>query len=106
MDIPKDTNLSILSKFLDAQVRTDPFGENRSGERVYRRAERLVAALFLLTKHIPSNEPLRIELHRIATSVLPQILALRDDMRATRSIKQTELQATIRLLISLLKLLL
>lgn len=105
MDIPKDTNLSILSKFLDAQVRTDPFGENRSGERAYRRAERLVAALFLLTKHIPADEPLRIETRRIATSVLPQILALRDQMRAVGSSRANEFHATIRLLISFMNML-
>jgi hypothetical protein len=105
MDGTKDTQISNLSRFLDVYVRTDPFGENRSGERAYRRAERLVAALFLLTRHIPSDETLRSETRRIATSILPQILALRDDMRAVGSAKAREFQATIRLLISLLKML-
>lgn len=105
MDSTKDTQVSILSKFLDVQVRTDPFGANRSGERAYRRGERLVAALFLLTRHIPSDEALRAEMRRVAASILPQILALRDDMRAVGSQKATEFQATIRLLISFLKML-
>ena len=106
MDISKDTNLTILSKFLDVQIRTDAFGENLSGERAYRRGERLVAALFLLTKHIPTDEPIRAETRRIAASILPQILALRDDMRAVGSRKVSEFQATVRLLISLIKMLL
>lgn len=106
MDDIKDTQVANLSRFLDVQVRTDPFGENRSGERAYRRGERLVAAIFLLTRHIPPDESLRDEVRCLATSLLPQILALRDDMRAVGSLKVSEFQATVRLLISCLKMLL
>jgi len=105
MDDIKGTHVSLLSRFLDSAVRTDPFGENQSGKRIYKRGERLAAALFLLTKHIPQDEPLRTEVRRSATALLAQLLSLRHTLRAPESSNANESQATIRLLISLLKML-
>lgn len=107
MDDQKDIQKSdTFSKFLDNQsVRTNPFGDNIIGERAYRRAERLVAALHLLTNHIPSEEPLRDKVRRISVEMLSELLELRDEMRATNSAKLATVQASIRNLISLVRML-
>jgi len=95
-----------LSRFLDDQViRTNPFGRNTSGERAYRRAERLVAAIHILTNHIPAEEPSRVEVRRIGVNLLNSLLALRDEMRVSESPGFRAVQASIRELISLVRVL-
>jgi len=86
-------------------VQTNPFGANRSGERLYRRAERLVAALHILTNHIVDSEPLRLHVREESLKLFPEILAIRDDMRAFGSPKAGNLEASVRNLISLVKML-
>ena len=104
MDEKKDIENDVFSKFLDIPVNTNPFGRNRSGDRMYRRAERLIAAVFLMTNHIPDNEPLRIESRVVATSILAKTLACRDELRSTNSSAILEFQIGIRHLISLTRL--
>lgn len=96
-----------LPKFLDSvrTVRTNPFGENRSGDRAYRRAERLVAAIHLLTNHIPADEPLRRSVRVESLTLLSDAIELRDEMRALESHKIHVFQARIRHLISILRIL-
>lgn len=105
MDDVKDMQAGNFSRFLDSEVRTNPFGENKSAERAYRRAERLVAAVFLLTNHISPREPLRSEIRSSATSLLQKVLDLRDEMRSSNSGKIVEFQVTVRRLISEVKML-
>ncbi|RJQ34787.1 hypothetical protein C4568_01935 [Candidatus Parcubacteria bacterium] len=104
MDEIKDTKTDIFSKFLDNPVATNPFGRNRSGDRMYRRAERLIAAVFLMTNHVPTDEPLRIESRRVATSILQKALACRDELRSSTSPALLEFQVAVRHLISLTRL--
>lgn len=95
-----------LSKFLDGHVvRTSPFGRNTSGEKSYRRAERLVAALHMLTSHVHEDEPIRKSIRTVAIKLLSDILALRDEMRTSNSSKIRVAQSTIRELISLVRML-
>ncbi len=105
MDEIKDVPGRNFSKFLDVEVRTDPFGDNHSGERAYRRAERLVAGIFLLTNHIDAREKLRQEVRSNAVGLLDLILALRNDMRSPASVPFGEFQARVRLLISQIRML-
>ncbi|MDO8522654.1 MAG: hypothetical protein Q7S08_05245 [bacterium] len=107
MDEIRDTRRSdLLSKFLDGHiVRTSPFGRNASGEKSYRRAERLVAALHLLTSHVREDEPVRRSIRVTAIKLLSDILALRDEMRISNSSKIRSAQSTIRELISLVRML-
>jgi len=102
-DIPTPDHLSRF--FDDHAVKTNPFGENRSAERVYRRTERLCAALHLLTNHIPINEPLRESVRENALKLLQHILSIRDEMRAPESAKLSSLRSLIRHLISLVRML-
>ena len=95
-----------ISRFIDGQVvKTNPFGNNRAGERVYRRAERLVAGLYLLTNHISSDESVRAKVRTDATDLLTQTLSLRDEMRSPQSGNYQNLQSTVRELISLVRIL-
>lgn len=102
-DIQRTDN---ISRFLDSySVRTNPFGENRAAERAYRRAERMVAALYLLTNHIPVSEGAKGDLRSHANGLLAQVLTLKDDMRSPQSIAVQQVTATIRHLISLVRVL-
>ena len=102
-DIQKTDN---ISRFLDAHsVRTNPFGENRAGERAYRRAERICAAIYLMTNHIPSAERARDEIRAQANALLSDVLSLRDDMRSPQSVAVRSTTSTVRHLISLVRML-
>src|SRR3989338_10769761 len=95
-----------LSRFFDHHIiRTNPFGENRSVDRVYRRTERLAAALHLLTNHIPSTEPLLRSVRDSALELIDLILSVKDEMRASESPKLSSLKSLIRHLITLVRLL-
>lgn len=99
-DIQKTDN---LSHFLESQVRTNPFGNNISGERIYRRAERIVVALYLLTNHIPQEEPSRIEVRKAGFDLLSHILMLDEEMRAPTSHIFHNTLTIIRKLISIVR---
>ncbi len=107
MDNSKDIQKTDgLAKFVDQQnIRTNPFGENRVGERAYKRAERISAALVLLTNHASDSDPIKIAIRQSSISLLSNVLALRDEMRAINSDKGRELKTSTRKLISLVRLL-
>lgn len=103
MDNTKGDN---FSKFIDAQlVRTDPFGKNRVAERLYRRVERIIAALYLLTRHIPETEPLRLEIRSGGIVLLEKVLSFKDEMRASESEALSSFGSSVRRLISLVRIL-
>ena len=94
-----------LVRFFDKQtVRTNPFGANQSADRAYRRAERLVAALFLVTNHISADEPIRVSIRSGALRLLEDMLSVRNEMR-TESENVIACRASIRNLISLVRVL-
>lgn len=105
-DVKDITNTDQFSRALNGHsVRTSPFGHNASAEKAYRRAERLVAALHLLTSHVSQEEPARQVLRRKGVQLLSDILDLRDEMRGVSSVKTRAVQASIRELISLMRVL-
>ncbi len=107
MDGKKDIQRAdYLSRFLDTPVvQTNPFGRNVSGSRAYRRAERLVAAIHILTNHVSPQEPSRIEVRSTGVKLLTDLLTLRDEMRASASPVFRAVQASIRKLVSLVRIL-
>ncbi len=107
MDEVRDTrNQDQFSRTLDARVvRTSPFGRNASVEKAYRRAERLVSALHLLTNHVAKSEPARVSIREKGLKLLSEVIELRDEMRGAGSIKTRAVQASIRELISLIRIL-
>lgn len=95
-----------LSDFLDNRtLRVQAFGTNISAERAYRRAERLVAAIHLVTNHIRTDEPAREIVRRSSVDLLSSVLMLRDELRSPESAAFRKVQALIRELISLVRIL-
>lgn len=95
-----------ISRFIDSHaVRTNPFRDNRAGDRAYRRAERISAAIHLLTNHIDSSEPVCVSIRTGAVDLLEHVLALRGEMRSAQSSLFSAAQAKIRHLISLVRIL-
>lgn len=86
-------------------IRTNPFGANVSGDNSYRRAERLCAALHLVTNHVPESEPLRTTVRNKGLELLSLILDLRAGFRGPASEKGQAALASIRELVSLVRLL-
>lgn len=107
MDYQKDTpKTEGLIKFVDAQAtKTNPFGENRVGERAYRRAERISAAIFLMTSHVSDTEPLRSRARNLALDLIEDVLAVRDELRSLNSPRASKLKTSIRELISITRML-
>jgi hypothetical protein len=106
MDDIKDTKGDGFSRFIEAQqLRTDPFGKNRAAERLYRRVERLCAALYLLTRHISEDEPLRLEIRSESIGLLEKVLRMRDEMRVSESRPVEAFEVSVRRLISLVRIL-
>jgi hypothetical protein len=93
-------------KFIDYQtLKSSPFGENRVGERVYRRAERLASAVVLLTNHVDDREPLKRDARQSVLNMLSDILAIRDEMRSPNSPHTNSLKMSVRKVISVIRLL-
>lgn len=86
-------------------IRTNPFGANVSGDNSYRRAERISAALHLVTNHVPEQEPLRSVIRNKGLELLSVILELRSGFRGPASEKGQSALVSIRELISLIRLL-
>jgi len=107
VSVSKDTRgISNTLHILDSHVvKTNPFGVNVSGDNSYRRAERLSAALHLITNHVPENEPLRFKIRTSSIELLALILDLRLGFRTPSSEKGQAVLAAIRELVSLVRLL-
>lgn len=106
MDDAKDIKKTDqLAKFLDDQsVRIRPFGRNLSGERAYARAERIVAALYLLSSHIPANEPTRLVVRDLGLQLLKSLISLKEEMRNANSEAAAAVFSLLRELISVIRL--
>ncbi len=71
---------------------------------MYRKVERLAAAVMLMTNHVSPDEPLRRDARSVASSLLSNAIACRDELRAPASRANIDFQAHIRHLISLVRL--
>jgi len=94
--------LSVLDNTI---IRTNPFGANISGENSYKRAERICAAVHLITNHVPETEPLRTRTRTSGLELLECLLELRSGFRAPGSEKGQTTIALIRKLMSEVRLL-
>lgn len=104
-DIKDIQRTDSVSKFLDQQsLRTNPFGENRAADRAYRRAERIASGAYMLTSHIPANEPVRAQVRNSASKLLSGCLALKDQMRSHQSEPVSQILSEIRYMVSLMRL--
>lgn len=97
-----DKSLRLLDQ---TSLRVNPFGENRAAERVYRRAERIAAGVYMLTAHISDTEPIRARARASANSLIASCLALRDHMRPSSSSSVHDVLSEIRYQVSIMRLL-
>jgi len=107
LDNVKDSkDVTNVLHILDSHpIRTNPFGANVAGDNSYRRAERIGAALHLITNHVPDTEPLRLSIREGSLRLMSVILELRAGFRAPASDRGQAALADIRMLISHIRLL-
>lgn len=107
MDNIKDTKRSTeLSKFIDDQsVRTNPFGQNISGDQAYRRAERIAEGVYLVTNHVSETEPARMRARELSAELLSCVLTLRSGFRTSGGNNVRTAHACIREMISMVRIL-
>lgn len=87
-------------------VRSNPFGSNISGEKAYRRAERITAALYILTRHVSDREPLRSHARNISHALLQDVMGLKSGFRTEGEPENiTGIHARVRETISIAQLL-
>lgn len=98
--------VSLMLNVLDLEAGMGtPFGKNTLGDNAYRRAERIAAAVHLLTDHISETEPLRMEVRRVATNLLNSVLELRRGFRSSGGEALSSVQAEVTHIVSLVRLL-
>jgi hypothetical protein len=100
-----DTSRNI-SRFFDTfDSHANPFGANRSADRAYRRAERIVAGVFLATKHLPAGDPLSTSARQASVRILEILISPGGEITETDSVQAASVRASVRYLISLLRML-
>lgn len=107
MDNKKDIEkTSEIIRMFDLETsRINPFGDNKVAERAYRRAERISAAIYLLTAHLSDAEPLKIRARDFALTVVASVLNIKDEMRSDNSSRMIAFRAASREGVSLIRLL-
>ena len=97
---------SDILKYIDNQtLRTNPFERSVTAEQIYKRAERIAAALFLVTSHVHDTEPLKSSIRSGSIKLLDQALSVHLSLRSEESPESHILLSAIRTLISEVRLL-
>ena len=90
-----------LTRFLgNRTLRIEAFGANISASRAYQRAERIVAALHLVTNHVSEREPARTLVRESGLDLLEHIFLLGDEMRNPESAASKGTHECMRKLVS------
>jgi len=101
----KETAKDRIGEYFDNRpLRTDPFFGNIIAEDGYKRAERISAAIHLMTSHIENSEPLKYSLRSESILLLDCALLIQGELRAAASEHVRKMQGSIRKLISLVSL--
>lgn len=95
----KDTNLESGSSI------NGPFGNNYACAHAYRKTEKLIIALHLVTNFVPEKEPARNVVRDKSLHILSDILQLRSGFRSTGSERLDHVIASVYEIISLLNIL-
>ena len=86
---------------MTSTIDSDVFGSNTAAALVYKKAEKILTALYMATNHIKTTEPLRLKVRDIAGSFLSDTLQLRNSF-TQRSETVVQVLMHVQLLISLL----
>lgn len=79
-----------------------PFGDNRVGAHAYKRTEKLVAALYMVTNLVPENEPARNAVRDKSIQILSSVLELRSGFGSAGSEHVERIVAAVCEVISLI----
>ena len=106
MEYKKDIKTHSRTQSQNIQQRnfdsTSPFGKNYASAYAYRRTEKVLIALYLVTNFVPENEPARIFVRDKALNVLSEVLSLRIGFRSAGAEKVNTIIASLNEIISLL----
>lgn len=80
-----------------------PFGVNHACGHAYKRTERILLALYLVTNFVPENEPARLMIRDKSLRILSDILSLRSGFRSAGSGRVDSVIALIHENLSLLE---
>ncbi len=105
MDDKQDSRISRLTRFFEKTPARLGLPSSQPSDRLYRRAERISAATFLATNHIPATEQLRSQTREASIRLLQDSLNVRNELRAPSSAQASDLRASARYLISLVRML-
>lgn len=103
MDQKKDIQESKRENPLESAIyetKIDPFGHNISGKQSYTRAERIFAAVYLLTKRTPENELIRARVRESADELLRAVMSLKDGVRQLQTEVVNQIHARAREIVS------
>ena len=87
------------------EVEANPFAADPVRERFFNRSERIVLALFLVTNHVPQVETLRKSVRYSGDELIQKALSIKDASHSTVGDQISEIIATIRHLVVLVRLL-
>ncbi|MBI2618341.1 hypothetical protein HYW58_02735 [Candidatus Kaiserbacteria bacterium] len=82
-----------------------PFGENHACAHAYKKTEKLLIAVHLITNFVPESEPIRHAIRDISIHILSDILKLRFGLRSAGPEKVNDTIASVCNIISLLNVL-
>lgn len=89
----------------DINVSINPFGKNQSIETIYRRAERLAIATYLVSNLVPYKEEIRNTIRRQCRQLLPLTLEMQTGAASSGAQATQDLIACVRHIVSLLDIL-
>lgn len=93
-------NYEVSASQVNMSVR--PFGQNRSAEVAYMKAERIVLATHLVTNFVPEREAIRHNIRTRAQDILHAVMTLREGFRSAGPDKVSDIAAQVREIMSLL----
>ena len=79
-----------------------PFGSNYASAYAYKRTEKILIALYLVTNFVPENEPARIYIRNKSLHLLSDTLLLKSGFRSAGSERVNTIIASINEILSLL----
>lgn len=101
----QDFNKKSETFSLSYKTHVDPFGDNAYAHRAYNKAEKIVSVLYLLTKNVNDEEPIRSSIRALCHVLLERVLLLRHGFRSSQKTGREDVDACIRELMTAIRLL-
>jgi hypothetical protein len=99
-DSIKAQSQSLGRYFEGHALRTNPFERTLTADQIYKRAERISAALFLVTAHVRNDDPIKMSVRSSALLLVQKAMSVHVSLRSEESLESYDLISTIRVCIS------